>query len=113
MARITSRHHPDGEHTPPRLLEPSEVAAVLGCSEWWVKEQARRRRIPFTKVGGAYRFTDEHLYEIIRIFEQRPVVTQAPDADTTAPRRSKVSPQPVAPVVQLRARHPRRARKAG
>jgi hypothetical protein len=75
----------------------------------------RRRSVtphPLTKVGGAYRFTDEHLYEIIRIFEQRPVQTEAPDAGT-APRRSTTSSQPMAPVVQLRARHPRRARKAG
>lgn len=27
---------------------PAEVAAMLRCSVWWVKEQARRRRIPFS-----------------------------------------------------------------
>jgi excisionase family DNA binding protein len=84
---------------------------VLGCSEWWVKEQARRRRIPFTKVGGAYRFTKEHLHEVIRIFEQRPTQTQTP-AENTAPRRQATPSQPTAVVVQLRARHPKRTRTA-
>ncbi|WP_433082730.1 helix-turn-helix domain-containing protein [Dactylosporangium sp. CA-052675] len=54
------------------LHRPAEVAKILDCSEWWVKEQARRRRIPFAWIGGSYRFTDEHLAEIIRIFEVRP-----------------------------------------
>src|SRR5262249_49931927 len=94
---------------PPRLFFPHEVATVLGCSEWWVKEQARRRRIPFTKAGGAYRFTKDHVHEIIRIYEQRPTHAQASD-DGTAPRRRAVPSQPAAPVVQLR---PRRLRNAG
>jgi Helix-turn-helix domain len=112
MARTTApRNHPDGS-VPPRLLEPREVATALGCSEWWVKEQARRRRIPFAKVGGAYRFTGEHLREIIRIFEQRPAQSPTPD-DSAATRRRATRSQPVAPVVQLRARRPNRARKAG
>ena len=58
---------PASEPTPhtgsalPRLYLPEEVAAVLGCSAWWVKDRARRRLIPFTRVGRAYRFTGEHL----------------------------------------------------
>lgn len=90
------------------LLTPAEVASVLGCSEWWVKEQARKRRIPFTKAGGAYRFTTEHVYEIVRIFEQRPGEHREPRV-TTGPKRRPVV-QPVQPVVELRARPPRRAR---
>jgi excisionase family DNA binding protein len=115
MVRKTrSRNHSDGGSTPPRLLEPSEVAALLGCSEWWVKEQARRRRVPFTKVGGAYRFTDEHLYEIIRIFEHRPSQTQKSD-DGTIPQRRAVPGRSRSATahVQLRAQPPRRLRNAG
>jgi excisionase family DNA binding protein len=96
----------------PRLLYPHEVARALGCSEWWVKEQARRRRIPFTKVGSAYRFTRDHLYEIIRIFEQRPDQRAATDTGA-GPRRRGVSPQPQSPVVRLRARRPQRLPNAG
>jgi excisionase family DNA binding protein len=104
--------HSGAAESLPRLLSPSEVARVLGCSEWWVKEQARHRRIPFTKVGGAYRFTKDHLYEIIRIFEHRPDHRHAADTDATSqPRR--VPAQPATPVVQLRARRPRRLRNAG
>src|SRR5262245_66542463 len=51
---------------------PAEVAVMLRCSEWWVKEQARRRRIPYSWIGGSYLFTDEHVTEIVRIFEVRP-----------------------------------------
>ena len=61
-----------------QLHSPVEVAKALGCSEWWVKEQARRRRIPFTWIGGSYRFTAEHVREIIRVFEVRPNVDGAP-----------------------------------
>jgi excisionase family DNA binding protein len=94
-----------------RLLTPAEVARTLGCSEWWVKEQARRRRIPFTKAGGAYRFTVEHVYEIVHIFEQRPAASQEPEAATGRRRRASVV-EPVRPVAELRARRPRRARTA-
>jgi excisionase family DNA binding protein len=53
----------------PRLYVPAEVAQRLRCSERWVKEQARRRRIPFCWTGGSYRFTDEHVATIVRLFE--------------------------------------------
>jgi excisionase family DNA binding protein len=91
-----------------RLLTPTEVAKVLKCSEWWVKEQARKRRIPFTKTGGAYRFTTEHVHEIVRIFEERPGDRAEPEGNRDQRRRQVA--QPVRPVVELRARRPRRAR---
>jgi hypothetical protein len=87
----------------------ADVARRLRCSEWWVKEQARRRRIPYCRIGGSYRFTDEHVAEIARIFEVRPDDTPA----KSVPR------QPVPPliaetgsVVRLTARRPRRSRGA-
>ncbi|MEU4999697.1 helix-turn-helix domain-containing protein [Streptomyces sp. NPDC021622] len=99
----------------PRLYAPEEVAAVLGCSAWWVKDRARRRLIPFTRVGRAYRFSDEHLAEIVRMHEERPARN---------PRRPGVvaasSPKPPArqrretavPTVRLKARPPRRMTKS-
>jgi len=96
----------------PRLRTPKEIAGSLGCSEWWVKERARRREIPFVRVGGAYRFKDEHLAEILEIFEQRPEAV--PGAATVAPRRrTQARPAPTEQVVPLRARQPRRPPKAG
>ncbi|MFJ2019622.1 helix-turn-helix domain-containing protein [Streptomyces nodosus] len=97
----------------PRLYVPEEVAAVLGCSAWWVKDRARRRLIPFTRVGRAYRFTGDHLAEIIRMHETRPASARqhpaaAPAAKPPTPQTSPPSP---APTARLRARPPRRVRQ--
>jgi excisionase family DNA binding protein len=99
------------ESVVPVLLKPQEVASVLQCSEWWVKEQARRRRIPFTRAGGAYRFTAEHLREIIRIFEEWP--KQPPGSEVSAAHRRQSRSRSAESAVQLRGRRPRRARSAG
>ena len=37
-----------------RLYTAKEAADSLRVSEYWVKERARRREIPFTLVGGAW-----------------------------------------------------------
>ncbi|MFE2556731.1 helix-turn-helix domain-containing protein [Streptomyces sp. NPDC059352] len=99
---------------PPRLYLPEDVAAVLGCSAWWVKDRARRRLIPYTRVGRAYRFTSEHLAEIIRMNEARPSAPQQPPstapATSSRPRSSASSTVPVS-TARLQARPPRRARQ--
>src|SRR4051794_21152966 len=65
------------------LYTAREAARILRCSEWWIKEQARKRRIPFSRVGGRYLFTEDHLNEIIRLFEVRPLESaRAPAAGT-------------------------------
>ncbi|WUW97371.1 helix-turn-helix domain-containing protein [Streptomyces sp. NBC_01450] len=98
----------------PRLYVPEEVAAVLGCSAWWVKDRARRRLIPFTRVGRAYRFTGGHLAEIIRMHEARPAFPQQYPAAAHAPKPPTTQPSPPAavPTTRLRARSPRRARES-
>jgi hypothetical protein len=82
---------------------------MLRCSEWWVKEQARKRRIPYAWIGGSYLFTDEHVAEIVRLFEVRPAdpVAQIPDQRGTRHSRNE---EAEASVVRLHARAPRRAR---
>jgi hypothetical protein len=95
------------------FYRPAEVARMLRCSEWWVKEQARQRRIPYSWIGGSYLFTAEHVAEIIRRFEVRP----EPVADTVPAvvpaRRARASdPDSGGDLVQLRARTPRRSRSA-
>lgn len=106
---------PHHETPVPRLYRPEEIADVLGCSAWWVQDRARRRLIPFTRVGRAYRFTAEHLAEIIRLNEERPA--QAPDkpgaaAQRPVPRRPvSAAAHPPAQVERLRARSPRRLRR--
>ena len=87
---------------------------MLRCSQWWVKEQARRRRIPYCWIGGSYRFTDGHLVEIARLFEVRPAAeVTAPPGRATSIRRPRptVTTAPDQPVA-LAARLPRRMRQA-
>ncbi|MEU0819828.1 DNA-binding protein [Streptomyces mirabilis] len=104
-----SRHSVTGV-TLPHLFRPSEIAEALGCSEWWVKEQARKGLVPFTRAGGAYRFTAEHYAEIIRLFEERPA--RSVRAPETAPtRRTRTRRTSAAPTTQLVARPPRRMRQ--
>lgn len=74
-------------HDLPQLYSAAEVATALDCSEWWVKEQARRRRIPFIKSGSGYRFTKEHVQEIFNILEQRPQETSTQFPEAVATRR--------------------------
>jgi len=95
----------DGPPAVPRLYSPTEVAKVLGCSEWWVKEQARKRRIPFSWIGGSYRFTADHLNEIIQVFEVRPERDHSTATSARAPRRPTY--RPTAPTSRLEARPPR------
>jgi excisionase family DNA binding protein len=71
-----------------------EAAAILRVRKSWLERQAAARAIPFTMLGGAYRFTSGHLAAIVRIHEKIPA---AAELDET--------PEPVAP------RHAPRARK--
>src|SRR3954464_10623409 len=70
---------------PATFYRPAEVAAMLRCSEWWVKEQARNRRIPYSWIGGSYLFTQEHIAEIVRVFEVRPTAHVAAAEPATVP----------------------------
>src|SRR3954471_24057411 len=96
-------------HTPAGFYRAAEVARMLRCSEWWVKEQARQRRIPFCWIGGSYLFTDEHIAAIVHLFEVQPVEMPVPASSTGRERRSGTT-RPAA--VGLVARVPRRARLA-
>lgn len=94
----------------PHLYRPSEVAEALGCSEWWVKEQARRRRIPFTRVGGSYRFTAAHFVELVAVFEERPL--RGLEGVPQVPAALPVRQDETVPKVQLRSKPPRRANRS-
>ncbi|WUH92659.1 helix-turn-helix domain-containing protein [Streptomyces sp. NBC_00433] len=104
---------PQHEAPVPRLYRPEEIADVLGCSAWWVQDRARRRLIPFTRVGRAYRFTAEHLAEIIRLNEERPARMPEPEVATRrpVPRPSASTAAHPAQAERLRARSPRRLRR--
>src|SRR3954447_9263082 len=95
---------------PAGFYRAAEVARMLRCSEWWVKEQARRRRVPFCWIGGSYLFTQEHIAAIVRLFEVQPVEAVTSARSGGSARRSEGSPGAAA--VTLVARVPRRARAA-
>ena len=82
---------------------------MLRCSEWWIKEQARRRRIPFSWIGGSYLFTDEHIAAIVRLFEVQPTEASEP-ASPTGPVARQRSATDDRPAARLTARPPRRKR---
>jgi hypothetical protein len=102
---------PDDGPPGPRLYSPAEIAKALGCSEWWVKEQARRRRIPYSWIGGSYKFTAEQLAEIIHASEVRPQPT-APQSAAGERRPRRRLAAPALPTAQLRAR-PQPQRRGG
>lgn len=96
---------------PPACYRPAEVAQRLRCSEWWLKEQARHRRIPYSWIGGSYRFTDDHIADIIRRFEVKPTDDIQP-VTSARPARQPATPDAGSePAVVLVARVPRRMRQ--
>lgn len=96
------------------LHKPEDLAAMLGRSKWWVCEQCRRGRFPFVRAGGSYRFTDQHVEEILTILEQTPagLPQSGKTRPSRPPRRANPSkPTGASPTVQLKARPPRRQRR--
>lgn len=107
----------------PTLYSAQEVADALGCSLWWVRDRARRGLIPHTRVADSYKFTAEHVAEIVRFHEKRPAQPTRPAPapqvapTSTAPRAvppqaptaAEVSRDAFASVAVLSAKPPRRA----
>ena len=65
-----------------------EAAAILRVKPSWLERQAAARKIPFTMLGGSYRFTPDHLIAIIRQFERRPAADIAEDSERPLAQRS-------------------------
>jgi hypothetical protein len=96
------------------FLLPAQVAEIFRCSEWWIKEQARKERIPYCKAGGSYKFSRQHVKEIARIFSHEAATPAQADSGRPSkvrrkPRRATGDPSES---VQLVARIPRRAQAA-
>ena len=94
-----------------------EAAAIIGgtCKPSWLRQQAREKKIPCRKIGGAYNFSDADIAEILAIFEQRPAARPATPAPArTARQRPATRPaeaSPPAGVTQLKPRQPRTLRR--
>lgn len=93
---------PPVNSTPPKLYTAEQLGESFQITAWWIKDQARQRKIPFTKVGGQYRFTEQHAEAIICLFEQQP--EQHLQSVPRRPSRTRGTDEPT----QLRARTPRR-----
>jgi excisionase family DNA binding protein len=72
---------------PPVLYTAEEAAAILRVKRSWLERQAAGRKIPFTMLGGSYRFTPAHLAEIVLMHEKPP----APRNDAPARGRTRRS----------------------
>jgi excisionase family DNA binding protein len=70
------------------LYTSEEAAAILRVTTSWLERQAAARRVPFTMLGGSYRFTSGHLTQIVGIFEE------AVGPRTPAPSTSNVTSAP-------------------
>lgn len=86
-----------------------EAATILRVKPSWLERQAAARRIPFTMLGGGYRFTAEHLAAIIRQYEQRPTVALADEPAPTATRQATATRLPGDFKVKPLRPRPRRA----
>jgi excisionase family DNA binding protein len=97
----------------PTLYTAEEAAKVLRVRQSWLERQAAARKIPFTMLGGCYRFTTDHLTEIVRIFESAPVTTPATAPAASPPRsRDRAAARGVNPLAQPLKARPRRRRMA-
>lgn len=77
----------------PPLYDKHEAAAILRVKVSWLERRASERRIPFTLLGGAYRFTPDHLAEIIRLNEKGALTGET--RSSTPPRRARQRRRPV------------------
>ena len=75
----------------PTLYTANEAAAILRVTKSWLERQAAARRVPFTMLGGGYRFSAGHLAQIVDIFEEGvvPSGTVLPSADTSVSRSNE------------------------
>ena len=74
----------------PELYTAAEAAEILRVKQSWLERQAAARKIPFTMLGGAYRFTDVHLAGIVRMYETMPSPSSnTPDSRSRSRRARK------------------------
>jgi excisionase family DNA binding protein len=82
----------------------AEAAAILRVKKSWLERQAAARKIPFTMLGGAYRFTAEHLAAIVRINEKSPAGKTEPSERTRRTLRERQRAGGLPMVAPLRPR---------
>ena len=94
----------------PELYTAAEAAEILRVKQSWLERQAAARKIPFTMLGGAYRFTDDHLAVIVQMHEKIPSPS---GSRSRSPRPRKPAPAVAEGVAPLRPRPSSRRRNSG
>jgi excisionase family DNA binding protein len=89
-SRLTTAGNSQGT---PTLYTTEEAAEILRVKKSWVERQAAARKIPFTMLGGSYRFTSAHLLAIIRMHEQVPSPSEWTGDSHTRSRRRSAEPR--------------------
>jgi excisionase family DNA binding protein len=98
----------------PELYTAAEAAEILRVKQSWLERQAAARKIPFTMLGGAYRFTDGHLAAIVQMHEKMPSPSgNARGSRSRSPRPGKPAPAVANGVTPLRPRPSSRRRSSG
>lgn len=83
-----------------RTMSTQDAARNLGVSTKWLSEMAAQRRVPHVLIARRYRFTDNHLAEIIAMFERSPSTGQAEDEAPTLRRPRRKVEIPTLPDVR-------------
>jgi excisionase family DNA binding protein len=98
----------------PTLYTAAEAAEILRVKQSWLERQAAARKIPFTMLGGAYRFTADHLALIVQTYETVPSPSGgARDGRSRSQRTHKPAQAAGSGVAPLRPRPPSRRPNSG
>jgi len=89
-----------------------EAAAMLRVKPSWLERQAAARTIPFTMLGGSYRFTAEHLAAIVAQHENQPAPPSPVGTEPHAHKPRETSRRGDSPAPALRPRPVARRRPA-
>jgi excisionase family DNA binding protein len=81
-----------GNQQAPVLYTAAEAAEILKVRRSWLERQAAARKIPFTMLGGTYRFTDGHLAVIIQMHEMVPSRSGKAQDSRSRSRRGRKPP---------------------
>ena len=95
----------------------AEAASILRVKPSWLERQAAARKIPFTMLGGSYRFTSQHLALIVALYESLPVrcehaAVREPRMRTEEVPRQNPNVRPLVPRPRNGARRPRNSQTA-
>jgi excisionase family DNA binding protein len=87
------------------LYTAEEAAVILRVKKSWLERQAAARKIPFTMLGGSYRFSSVHLAAIVQMYEQAPAPPTRTGGRDSGRRR--LSPEPPGTAQQSAPLRPR------